>query len=293
MKAAAVAAQATPLDADLLRRWPLPSAAGTRGKDDRGRVLVIAGSAQVPGAALLAGIAALRGGAGKLQVATADAVASLLAVRLPEAKVIAVPVTGDGEMQRLPEDLLAGVAHCDAVVLGPGMADTDAMQGSVQSLAARSQGPMVLDAGALPASSSAAMQCAVLTPHAGEMAAMLEMDVDAVRTGAADLARRHASASGSVVVLKGSSTFIAAPDGRLWVNRHGCPGLGTSGSGDVLAGLLGGLLARGASREQAACWAVYLHAAAGDRLQQRIGGLGFLAREIAGEVPGIMHALSD
>lgn len=293
MKAAVQASQAVALDAQLLRQWPLPPASGTQGKEDRGRVLVIAGSVQVPGAALLAGIAALRGGAGKLQIATADAVAVPLAVRLLEAKVIAVPVQAGGEMQCLNEEVLDSAARCDAVVLGPGMAGGAAIHASVEALCSRCEAPMVLDAGALACSQRAPSGLAVLTPHAGEMAGIVGMEPEAVRDAAGPIALRHARDTGSVVVLKGSTTFIAAPDGRLWVNQHGSPGLGTSGSGDVLAGLLGGLLARGASREQAACWAVYLHAASGERLQRQMGGLGFLAREIAGEVPAIMHTLAS
>jgi NAD(P)H-hydrate repair Nnr-like enzyme with NAD(P)H-hydrate dehydratase domain len=96
-----------------------------------------------------------------------------------------------------------------------------------------------------------------------------------------------------VVALKGGSTHIAAPDGRCWINESGCVGLGTSGSGDTLAGLVAGLLARGAEPAQALLWGVYVHAQAGARLAGRIGELGFLARELPGEMPGVLDELAD
>jgi NAD(P)H-hydrate repair Nnr-like enzyme with NAD(P)H-hydrate dehydratase domain len=97
----------------------------------------------------------------------------------------------------------------------------------------------------------------------------------------------------AVVALKGATTWIADPDGRAWLNRHGCVGLGTSGSGDTLAGFIAGLLARGAAPAQATAWGVYMHAEAGRRLAQAHGPLGFLAREIPGEIPRIMAGLGS
>lgn len=282
------------LDAELLRRWPLPSPHASEGKDDRGRVLVIAGSVQVPGAALLAGVAALRAGAGKLQLAIVEPAALPLAVRLPEAKVVPMDVDEDGEIASLPAAVLEGACRCDAVVVGPGMAAGRALAQAVASLVQHARGPVVLDAGALGSGRhGAAAAGVVLTPHAGEMSRMLGLPLEQVQRDAAVLAVRHAHHSGCVVVLKGRTTHIASPDGRLWINQHGSPGLGTSGSGDVLAGILGGLLARGASPEQAACWAVWLHAAAGEHLRQRHGEIGLLAREISDQVPALMHALQS
>ena len=112
--------EAVTLDAALLRDWPLPPVEASESKEDRGRVLVIAGSVEVPGAALLAGVAALRAGAGKLQVAIAQAAALPLALILPEARVIAVPVDAHGEIQTLPKAVLECAARSDAIVTGPG-----------------------------------------------------------------------------------------------------------------------------------------------------------------------------
>ncbi|HLM52109.1 MAG TPA: NAD(P)H-hydrate dehydratase [Pseudoxanthomonas sp.] len=284
---------AVELDQALLRQWPLPSAEASQSKEDRGRVLVIAGASTIPGACLLAGIAALRAGAGKLQVAVVAPAAMHIAVRLPEAKVMSMPVDDAGEMQALPDAVLRAAAGSDAVVFGPGMAAGPAMVLALAQLFEQVDAPIVLDAGALDAYRGRSHPRAVLTPHPGEMARMVGMPAEEVEADAASFARRHARDHGHVLVLKGSTTHIAAPDGRLWIHRGGSPGLGTSGSGDVLAGVVGGLLARGAYLEQAACWAVSLHAQAGRRLEQRHGSIGLLAREIAGEVPALMHSLRD
>ena len=132
----------------------------------------------------------------------------------------------------------------------------------------------------------------VITPHAGEMASLLDRSREAVEADPLAVAREVAGRLRVVVALKGPSTHIATPDGRAWVNESGCIGLGTSGSGDTLAGLVAGLLARGAEPAQALLWGVHVHAEAGARLAKRIGEVGFLARELPGEMPAILAELS-
>jgi NAD(P)H-hydrate repair Nnr-like enzyme with NAD(P)H-hydrate dehydratase domain len=131
----------------------------------------------------------------------------------------------------------------------------------------------------------------LLTPHAGEMAQLCAVDKGAILADPLGAARRAAARWNAVVALKGAGTVIALPDGRAWQHQSDNPGLGTSGSGDVLAGLAAGLAARGAPLHQAAAWAVALHARAGQRLARRRGPLGFMARELAAEVPRLMHEL--
>ena len=133
---------------------------------------------------------------------------------------------------------------------------------------------------------------AILTPHAGEMAGMLGCDLAAIEADPHGTALRVAADLGAVVVLKGACSFVAAPDGRSFSCQHGNSGLATSGSGDTLAGLMVGALARGAEPIEAAAWAVYLHGEAGNRLAASRGPLGFLAREIPAEVPAILAGLS-
>lgn len=282
----------------LLKAWPLPDPSGGTSKEDRGRVMVIGGSRQIPGAVLLTGIAALRAGAGKLQVATVADAAMSLVMSLPEARVIGLPTTRTGSIRELDSDATRSVRESHAVVVGPGMDRATATQRVARDVIANVQRTLVLDAGALDATALTAFRrrrsanvAMVMTPHAREMAALLETDEDTIMANAEAIAREYAQAWNVVLALKGPTTWIAAPDGRIWVNTAGSVGLGTSGSGDVLAGVIAGLAARGASAEQAAVWGVSLHARAGARLSRRHGQVGFLAREISGEIPALMHGL--
>jgi hydroxyethylthiazole kinase-like uncharacterized protein yjeF len=130
---------------------------------------------------------------------------------------------------------------------------------------------------------------AIVTPHAGEMAHMLGISKKQVLADPSAAARAAARRWGVMVVLKGATTVIAAPNGQSWRHEGGNIGLAVSGSGDVLAGVIGGLAARGAPLEQAGAWGVTLHAQAGDTLAERHGPLGYLASEIAAEIPKLMH----
>jgi ADP-dependent NAD(P)H-hydrate dehydratase len=275
----------------LLRSMPLPAPGG--GKEQRGRVVVIGGSSQVPGAALLAGTAALRAGAGKLQMATARDVAATLAVSVPEALVMGLPVDRQGEIARGSASLDDALEGCDAALIGSGLRPSAAVARLVRRAIEHMRGTLVLDAGALsPELGAAEGTPRILTPHAGEMAKLAQVEKSDVERAPESFAREFARRLRSVVVLKGATTFIAAPDGALWVYRSSCPGLGTSGSGDVLAGIIAGLAARGADAQQAALWGVLVHGTAGRQLSRSIGSLGFLAREIAVGVPGILDRLA-
>lgn len=283
----------TRVEAALLRCWALPAADSTRSKDERGRVLVVAGSPEVPGAALLAGEAALRAGAGKLQIGAPAVVAVPLAIALPEAKVIPLPTTAGGACRSTPS-LEYACARADAVLIGAGMDDTPSLRRLVHQLSASADGTVIVDAGALRAFERphAFRAIPVLTPHAGEMAALIDADIEQVRSHASQIALRFSAQAGVVLVLKGPDTWIAAPDGRLWLHTGGCCGLGTSGSGDVLGGIIAGLAARGAAPEQAAVWGVYLHGQAGEVLAQTVGSLGFLARELPARIPALLDVLA-
>ena len=282
------------ITAASLRRWPLPAIDAGGTKDARGAVLVIAGSASMPGAAILAATAALRAGAGKLQIATARSVAGLVACQVPEALVIALPETRSGGIApRAARELAERAAAVDAVLVGPGMVDPQATIALTLALLERVIGtPLVLDAGALEAASRApaafvgSQAKLALTPHAKEMANMLGLRPAEVTRDPAAIALRAARALHGVVALKGAQTHIADRTGRLLCNRHaGNAGLGTSGSGDTLSGVIVGLAARGAELLQATSWGVFLHARAGDVLAKKVGPVGFLARELLAEIP--------
>lgn len=270
-----------------LRQRPLP--APGRDKEDRGRVCVVGGSRQVPGAALLAGEAALRAGAGKLQIATVQSVAMSMALAVPEAMVLGLRENARGELAASATDLEASLDTCGAVVIGPGM-QPSAFLARLTQRAAALDGTVVMDAGALHEGLKAATgRPFILTPHAGEMAQLCDVDKGDILADPQAHAVAMAHATRSVVALKGPDTWIAAPGGEVWLHRGGVSGLGTSGSGDVLAGLIAGFAARGMSALDAALWGVWVHAEAGRVVGRTVGGLGFLAREIAPAVPGILE----
>lgn len=286
----AAASRPRRLTARLLRGMPLPEPYG--GKEQRGRVLVVGGSNRVPGAALLACTAALRAGAGKVQVATAQDVALALAVAVPEALVLGLPANAEGEIARGSPALDRMLGECDAALIGSGMSPCRATATLVQRAIRQASGTLVIDAGALsPELRAPAGKPFVLTPHAGEMAKLSRQDKARVQSEPQELALAFARRTRSVLVLKGATTHVAAPDGRLWIHTGGCHGLGTSGSGDALAGVIAGLAARCGDAVQAALWGVFVHAQAGRVLEREIGSLGFLAREIAGPIPRLLDRI--
>ena len=279
----------------LLKQWPLPSLVGSTGKEDRGRIGVVGGSARIPGGALLAGQAALRAGAGKLHIATAASVQAAMAIAVPEAKVSPVIEDADGNLFRIRRKVQAELAKSDALLVGPGLETCGASARIVSQLVRSCRCGLVLDAGALegfldlprPRGGS------LITPHFGEMARLLDRPVEQIERDPGQIAVDFATQAGTVVVLKSPRTFVASPDGECWVHEDGSVGLGTSGSGDVLAGLIAGLLARGASLTQAAVWGVRLHGKAGEILSRRLGAVGFLASEISPEIPALLQQLDE
>ncbi|MFI9639758.1 NAD(P)H-hydrate dehydratase [Micromonospora sp. NPDC051925] len=270
----------------LLRDWALPVPTG--GKENRGTVLVVGGSRFTPGAVLLAGVAALRAGAGVLQLAAAESTAAALSIQVPEAMVVGLPETSDGAVAGDPGDRLGDlVEQADVVAVGPGLNDIDQTRALLHLVltAARPQTALVFDAYALGALSHepdllvGADRRVVLTPNLTEARHLLGRDPgDDLDAESRELARRYEA----VVSLYG---HVATPDGEGWREESGDAGLGTSGSGDVRAGLLAGLLSRGAEPAQAACWAAWVHAVSGQRLVPRFGRIGFLARELLDEIP--------
>lgn len=303
----AVAKQAPTLEADsptpadavvitpkLLRRWALPVLEGTRGKQERGTTLVIGGTDEIPGAVLLASIASLRAGAGTAIIATTKGVAPGLAVAYPEARVIGLPTTAKGE---LAPTAASGVEYeltcANAILVGPGMrsqAPPHALLAAIAKHAAPTT-TVIADAGALAALPIKPSPTRfIITPHAGELARLLDTTEDAIQANPLPAARKAAQLLQAIVILKGATTYITSANGELFTNTAGNHGLGTSGSGDTLAGIVTGLCARGATPMQAAVWGVYIHARAGEVLAKRVAPLGYLAREILDEIPRLVHS---
>lgn len=290
------------IDAALLARMPLPELDEEGDKESRGRVLVVAGSVEMPGAAVLAGVGALRAGAGKLQIATVERAAIQVGVAIPEARVFALPESPRGGIDPRAVTVIAErLRKARAVVLGPGMIDESAIARLVEGVARHTgdAATLVLDADALntlrrvPDLLKRLGGGVILTPHATELSEMTgESEAEIARDKHA-AAARAAKRFGAVVALKGRETFIASPDGReVYANRAGNVGLATSGSGDVLAGVIAGLAARGAGALTAAVWGVHAHALAGDRLAHRLGRIGYLARELLTEIPATLNELA-
>lgn len=285
------------LDAALLERFPLPHHADDSDKEDRGRLLVIAGSRELPGAALLAGIAGLRAGAGKLQIATAQSISVALGIAIPEARVVPHEETAEGcvDESAIPA-LLKYCADAQAVMIGCGMQHGPPLDALLDALLASEAGvPLVLDAAVLGSLAERADAVkawrggAIVLPHPGEMKRLLQWEAERIAADPLAAARAAAERFGTVAVLKGQFSHIVAPDGRAFRFEGGGVGLATSGSGDTLAGIVGGLCARGADPLASALWGVYLHGEAGRRLTQQVGRVGFLAREILDLVPRLME----
>jgi len=285
----------TVLNAAALRRWPLPTVPDDADKEARGRVLVIAGSREIPGAALLAAVAAMRAGAGKLVLATGASVAPRLAMAVPEARVLALPETPAGGFAMDGVSKLETVAHAAAAVLvGPGLMDEASTVAFVrQLLPLVVHAPLVLDALAMNVlkESGPLAQPVLITPHAGEMAHLTGAGKDQVEDRPAEVCVEAARRWQVTVALKGASTHIAGPQDGRWRHDGGQAGLATSGSGDVLAGIIVGLAAQRVPLAQACAWGVVLHALAGRQLAGHTGPLGFLARELPGQVPALLRQL--
>lgn len=286
-----------PLDAAWLRAHPLPVHAEQTDKNSRGRVMLIGGSALVPGGLRLTAEAAFQSGAGKVQLAVPEMLAIPLGVTLPEAGMFALPASADGEIAGTEpvQDLLC---TCDCLAIGPAMGSV-AAAGLVLDALLPSEGAcsVILDAAAVSAGNGREALLRglsgrlILTPHAGEMSALTGEDADALTADREALLRRLAGDFGAVVMLKGPTTMIANPEGELALYSGGGVGLATGGSGDVLTGIIAGLSARGLSNWEAACWGVWLHGEAGRRLAERHGPMGFLARQLPAETPSLMRGI--
>jgi hydroxyethylthiazole kinase-like uncharacterized protein yjeF len=224
----------------------------------------------------------------------------LVAVNIPEARVIALREAKSGELARGCHRTLGDeIEAANAILIGPGMTDERAAVDLLRHCArVRPQSSLVVDAAALRVFaprgplSDQSLGAVVATPHAGEMAQLWNCSPAKVLSNPLQVAREAAAELGAVITLKGARSFVVAPDGTAFENVAGNVGLGTSGSGDVLSGVIAGLCARGANALQAAVWGVYLHAKAGEVLARRLGPLGFLARELPGEIPTLLRKIA-
>jgi hydroxyethylthiazole kinase-like uncharacterized protein yjeF len=286
----------TALDSAWIAANPVPVHGRGTTKNSRGRVLAIGGSRKVPGALRLTGEAALRVGAGKLQMATVASAAISLGLLVPEAAAIAVPEGDDGEIGDAAAVLADALAACDALVLGPGVGVPAVASRLLQLILnhRRDDFSLIVDAMAIGCLKDMRDEVAsfsgrlIITPNHSEMAVLAGGTEEQIGSDSRQIARDAARKFGAVVVLKGSDTVIAGPDGDALHYGGGGTGMATGGSGDVLAGAIGGLLSRGMPPFVAAGWGVWLHGQSGRRLATTRGPIGFLARELPAELPRLL-----
>ncbi len=258
-------------------------------KGDFGHVLVVAGSLGKTGAAVLAATAALRSGAGLVTVAAPAPAQALIATCRPEVMTEPLPVEGDGSLgPAAGERALALASARDVLVIGPGLGTDGSTPAFVRQLVGEAGVPAVIDADGLNAFSTGAGSVdelrrgagTTLTPHPGEMGRLLGRSSKQVQAQRLASVRLLAKRAGATVVLKGHHTLICQADGRAAVNPTGNPGLSTAGSGDVLSGIIGALVARSTGSWEAACAGVFLHGLAGDLATERLGEHAVIAGDV-------------
>ncbi len=288
-----------PLDTAWLKANPLPEHHDNIDKNGRGRVLIVGGCRRVPGGTRLIAEAAFRAGAGKVTIATVASAAIPLGIALPACAVVALPETEKGEIApESAEQIVSELPLHDAIVFGPAMIDAESVGALLAALLAKLPEDkfLLLDAFALRAAREHADTIRrrgdhmVLTPHEGELAAMLDKDSEEVSADPLGSLTQAAERFGAAIMVKGATSHLMADDSCLSYAGGGI-GLAISGSGDVLSGLIAGLGAQGLPPLQAAAWGIWLHGEAGRRLAETVGPIGFLAGELAPLVPGLMRGV--
>lgn len=270
-----------------------PRARGAH-KGDFGHVLVIGGSRGKTGAAAMAGMAALRAGAGLATVATAESAVAVVAAHAPELMTEPLAETAGGgiSLESLTSGRLAALlAGKDVVALGPGLGTNPETVELVRRLVAECALPMVVDADALNALAGTEFRgrALTLTPHPGEMSRLAGAMTEQIQTDRLGAARRFSTERGVTLVLKGQRTLLAFPDGRVWINPSGTPAMASGGSGDILTGLIAGLVAQfPADRDRAIAAAVYLHGRAAELGAMEFGEKSLLATDMLEYLPEAM-----
>ena len=267
----------------------LPVRAREAHKGDFGRVYILAGSVGYTGAPVFAANAAVRTGSGLVFLGVPEDIWSVVATNCTEA----MPRPLDEDRNKVYERMTA----CDATLIGPGLGRSERARELVHDLAARLERPLVLDADGLNVLAGHTQLLAartaptVITPHEGECARLTGENLPiADRTGAArEFARKH----NCTVVLKGHRTVTAAPDGRVWINTSGNPGMAKGGSGDVLAGMILSLIGQGISAPESAAMAVWLHGRAGDFAARDYGEYAMTPTDLLGKLHLALMELSE
>ena len=276
----------------------LPARPPDAHKGTFGTAVVLAGSLGLTGAAYLCSTSAARTGAGLVRLLVADAIYPILAAKCTEVMATPVPEVAPGAVGHAAYDsILRQMEGAEVGIVGPGLGRDSSTWRLVVDLAQRAKVPLVIDADGLnaladsPRSKGKLGPRRVLTPHPGELSRLTGKTAEAINADRTGSARKAAKEWGAVVVLKGAHTVVAHPDGRTSEDPHEVPALATGGTGDVLSGIIGGLISQGSEPYAAAVTGVYIHAAAGRRIAQRLGDSGLLASDLLLEIPLVMHML--
>ena len=276
----------------------IPSRPPEAHKGTFGTAIVLAGSLGLTGAAYLASTAAARAGAGLVRLLVADTIYTILAAKCTEVMATPVPEVAPGAVGHAAYDsIMRQLASAEVGVIGPGLGRDSSTWRLVVDLAQHAKCPLVIDADGLNALADSPRVKGrlgvrrVLTPHPGELARLTGKSTEAINADRPAAARRAAKEWGAVVVLKGAHTVVSHPDGRFSEDPHSVPALASGGTGDVLSGVIGGLISQGLEPFVAAVTGVYVHAAAGRRIAERIGDSGLLASDLLPEIPLVMNLL--
>jgi len=262
----------------------LPERPADAHKGSMGRVLIVAGSPGMTGAALMTAESALKGGAGLVYLASPESICSELASNLMEVITVPLPEQEKGVISPGAVDIIIEKAReCDALAVGPGLGTGEVTSGLLYKLVQLSPIPLVLDAGALSALGQnlnmlrSARYLPVITPHPGEMARMTGVTPGQIQSSRLDVAVKNARLWACIIMLKGPNTIIASPEGRAAINPTGNQNLATAGSGDLLTGLVASFIAQGVPSENAARAAAFMHGLAGDFI---LPCRGHMARDV-------------
>ncbi len=261
-------------------------------KGTLGSLLCICGSYGMAGAAIMAGKAALRCGIGLLKIAVPKSIYPVCATNILESVYYPLEETSNGVISSKNTDFLLEMCEkSSAVVIGCGLSVCDDTKNLVQSVITNCKKPLVIDADALncicnkPEILKNLKAPAIITPHPGEMARLLHSTPKAVNSNRENTAIDFAKKFGVVTVLKGAGTIIASPDGEVYINHTGNSGMATGGSGDVLSGIIGSLLAQGAAPINAAAAGVFLHGTIGDLAAEKLGKISMLPTDMIDMIP--------
>ncbi|MBI5643060.1 MAG: NAD(P)H-hydrate dehydratase [Deltaproteobacteria bacterium] len=269
-------------------------------KSSFGHLLILAGSPGMTGAAYMAGMGAMRIGAGLTTIGLPESLHSIMEIKTTEVMTSGLPETADKGLGPVSYGRIKELMkNKTAVVVGPGAGNRRDIFLLIEKIIKDIEVPLLIDADGLNALAENisilkdAKTDVVLTPHPGEMSRLLKITTEEVQADRLDAAGRLSSMTGATVILKGAGSVIACNDGSVFINNTGNPGLATAGTGDVLAGMVGGLLAQGYRPQEAACAGVHIHGLAGDRVKAENGGTGMIATDLLPHIPKILNSFAS